>query len=103
MKSYFYLQAKLTAKYLPFVLAVTLLLALGMGFVLSGVLSVIENDGSRKTHTVGITGDTDDEYLKWGIAALDSINEERFSVRIVEMEQTQAHTALQLDRYLPML
>jgi len=95
MKKYFYLQAKLTARYLPFVLAVSLALALGMGIVMTGVMSFFENDGSRKDFAVAVTGDTDNLYLQWGISALQTIQEENFSVQIMEMERSQAHMALE--------
>jgi len=79
MKKYFYLQAKLTARYLPFVLAVSLALALGMGIVMTGVMSFFENDGSRKDFAVAVTGDTDNLYLQnvGQILGADLTDEER--------------------------
>lgn len=95
MKKYFCLQAKLTARLLPFVLAVALVLLAGMGTVLSGAMAYLEEDGSRAEFTVAVVGDTKNEYLQWGLAVLQTINADRFSIQIIELEQALAHSALE--------
>lgn len=93
MKKYFYLQLKLAGKLLPAVLAVTLALLLGLGVILSGLLSVLQSSGTP--FTVALSGDTDNEYMQWGLAAIQPSGDSLFSINIVEMPQQQAHSALE--------
>lgn len=95
MKKYFYLQLKLSARLLPFVLGVALALLLGIGLILSGLLADFRNSEEGKELTVALTGDTDNTYLQWGIAALQMGEDSPFSVSVVEMPQRKAHAALE--------
>jgi len=95
MKKYFCLQLKLAARLLPAVLAVTLALLVGLGIILGGLLASFSSSEEAKRFTVALSGDTEDEYLRWGLAAVQSIDEERFSLEIVEMDQDEAHAALE--------
>lgn len=95
MKKYFYLQLKLAGKLLPFVLAVTLLLSLGLGLILSGLLTVLESSDSSRPFTVALSGDTDNDYMQWGLAAIQPSEGGQFSINVVEMPQDKAHSALE--------
>lgn len=86
---------KLAAKQFPFVLTVTVVLLVGMSILLSGVLSVLYDDNTTKQYTVGITGDTDNAYMQWGLAALQSLDEDRFSIAVAEMTEDEARRALE--------
>lgn len=79
----------------PFVLTVTLVLLLGMGIIFSGLMSYFYSSDTQKRFTIGISGDTDDTYIHWGLAALQSMDEDRFSVEFAEMSQLQAQKALE--------
>ena len=95
MKKYFYLQTKLAARLFPAVLGVTLALLAGLGIILAGFLSTFQDSDANKRFTIAITGDTADDYLRWGLAAVQTIDEERFSLDIVEMTEETAHSALE--------
>lgn len=94
MKKYFYLQLKRVAKIFPFVLAVTVALLVGLAAVLYGVLDMFDNSEDNKRFTIAVAGDTDNEYMSWGIAAMQTFDETRFSVDFVEMTEAKAQTAL---------
>lgn len=95
MRKYFYLQLKLSAKLLPFVLGVALALMLGLGLILSGLLANFRSSEESKAFSVALCGDTDNTYLQWGLAALQMADESQFSVSVVEMPREQAHAALE--------
>ena len=95
MKKYFYLQVKLAARLFPAVLAVTIALLVGLGIILAGLLSTFRSNEDSKHFTVALAGDTEDDYLRWGLAAVQSIDAERFSLELVTMAQEDAHTALE--------
>lgn len=86
---------KLAAKQFLFVLAVTVVLLVGVGIVLSGVLSMLYGENTTKQFKVALAGDTDDPYMQWALVALQSVDEERFSVAIVEMPEAEAQAALE--------
>lgn len=94
MKKYFYLQVKRVAKILPLVLAVAVALLVGLAAVLSGVLTMLDNSEDQKHFAIAVTGDTDNDYINWGITAMQSFDETRFSVDFVEMTESEAKKAL---------
>lgn len=95
MKKYFCLQLKLVARLLPFVLAVTLALLLGLSLILSGFFASFRSSEESKEFVVALSGDTDNTYLQWGLAALQMADASQFSISVVEMPQQQAHAALE--------
>lgn len=95
MKKYFYLQLKLAGRILPVVLGVTLALLLGLGILVSGLLATFRSNEESREFTVALAGDTDNEYMQWGLAALQLADEDTFCVSVVEMSREQAHTALE--------
>ena len=94
MKKYFYLQLKRAAKIFPFVLAVTLALLIGLAAVFSGLLSTLADSENNKRFSIAITGDTDNEYLGWGMTAMKTLDETRFSIDFIEMTENAAQKAL---------
>ncbi len=84
MKKYFFLQCKRVSKVLPSVMAVTLLLVIGLGALLMGMINSHLNSEENKTINIAITGDLDNEYLKWGIAAVKNFDQSRFSITFLE-------------------
>lgn len=94
MKKYFYLQLKRVGKIFPFILAVTVALLIGLSVILYGVLDTFNRREDNKQFAIAVTGDTDNSYMKWGIAAMQALDETRFSIRFVKMDEADAKTAL---------
>lgn len=94
MKSYFYLQLKRVVRFLPFVLTVTAVLLSGLVLILYGALTMFANREDNLRFQVGVAGDTDSEYIRWSIAAMQTFDETRFSIDFVEMTEEQAENAL---------
>jgi len=94
MKRYLFLQLKRAAKIFPFALSVSVVLLIGLITVLYGILSVFEGRDENKRFTIALTGDTDNEYMQWGIAAMQTFDETRFSVDFAEMSEEKAAEAL---------
>lgn len=91
---YFKLQLKRTFKFFPFVLAVTLVLLVGASVVLAGFVEKLNSSEDKKPFQIAITGDTDDQYIRWGMAALKTLDETRFSIEIVLLDQKNAEKKL---------
>jgi len=72
-----------------------LALVLGLGLILSGLLANFRSSEKSKEFVVALSGDTDNTYLQWGLAALRLADDAQFSVSAVEMPQAQAHAALE--------
>ncbi len=95
MKNYFCLQLKRVAKIFPFVLAVTVALLIGISAVLYGVLDMFYGSEDNKRFTIAVSGDTDNEYINWGMAAMRTFDETRFSIEFAKMTEEKAKKALQ--------
>lgn len=94
MKSYLLLQLKRVLKFLPLVIAVTLCLLLGLSVFISGMVSVLTDSEDKKPLYIGVTGDTDNEYMQIGITAVKSFDNTRYSVVFEEMSESDAEKAL---------
>ena len=94
MKKYFYLQIKRVIKIFPHILAVAIAMLVGLTAILFGVLTMFDNREDNKHYTVAIAGDTDNDYISWGIAALQMADETGFSIDFVEMTESEAHKEL---------
>ena len=95
MKRYLYLQFKRASKIFPSVLAVAIALLIGLSLVLFGVLNNFNNRDENKRYSIAITGDIDSEYVSWGISALQSFDDTKFTIDFVEMTEPEAHSALE--------
>lgn len=94
MNMYFYLQLKRVAKLLPFVTVLTFVLLAGFWSILQGVFMSLSESETNKRYTIAVTGDTDNEYLKMGMTAMQAFDESRFAVDFAEMSESDAKTAL---------
>lgn len=94
MRKYFYLQLKRNFKILPFILAVTAAMLVGVFIVVSGVATMTQNSEDKQRFKVAITGDTDDPYTQLGMSVLQNFDDTRFSMEIVEMTTADAEDAL---------
>ncbi len=95
MKKYLFLQIKRMLKFLPFVLIVTLVLMIGLSAALTGIIGIFSNKEEKQSVNIAVAGDTDNEYLKWGLSALQNLDETRFSINLLNMEEEDARKALQ--------
>lgn len=95
MKKYLFLQIKRALKFLPFVLAVTLVLLIGLSAALTGLVAMFTNREDNLPINIAITGDTDNEYMKWGLSALQTLDETRFSINILSMTEEEAVSAME--------
>lgn len=94
MKKFLYLQLKRIFKFLPFVLAVVLCLLIGLSAFLTGITSHFTESESKKPITIGLTGDTDDDYLQLGMTALKTLDDTRFTIKLEDMTEEQARARL---------
>ena len=91
---YFELQLKRTLKFFPFVLGVTLVLIVSVAVILSSFLKNFNESEDNKPFQIALTGDTQDQYIRWGAAALKNLDETRFSIDIVILEEEEAKKKL---------
>lgn len=94
MSRYFKVQIKRLKRLFPFILAVTVILFSGLMMVFSGIVQIFDENEDNKIFQIGIAGDTDNDYFKFGIIALETFDSSRFSIKIVEMEEAEAEKAL---------
>lgn len=92
--SYLGLQWKRASRFLPFVFIVSLLLLLGIGLLLNTLLWSDHDKEENQKLTVGITGNTEDEYVKMGIAAVSDFDASRFSIDFLELDLETAQAML---------
>lgn len=95
MIKYFYLQQKRAMKVFPLFLAIALILLLGVGLIFMGLMQIFNNGEDDQRFKIGLAGDTDNSYIQWGVAAMQTFDESRFSMEFVEMTETEAESALQ--------
>lgn len=94
MKKYLYLQLKRAAKFFPFVLAVTLVLLFGTLVIFNSLVLTDQNKEENTMAILGISGDTDDSFLKMGLGALQAFDDTKYSIEIRNLEEDEAAAAL---------
>lgn len=94
MNKYLFLQFKRILKFFPFVLVVTLVLFLGLALVFGGIMSKNSDREENKVFNIALTGDLDNKYLTQMLSAFKKIDDTRFSMQFVEMDEQSAHKAL---------
>lgn len=92
--TYFLLQLKRAARTFPFVLTISLLICLGLGLVLGTLVETDNAAEDKQKLSIGIVGDTSDEYLSLGIAAVKSFDSSRLSVNFLELSEAEAKAML---------
>lgn len=100
MTRYGWLQTKRVMRVLPYVLLVTVVLAVCLALLLSGMLRTVNESEERQRFEIGIVGDTDNIYIDLGKSALESLDSTRFSVEMTIMTETQAQQAIQKGELL---
>ncbi|MBE6737779.1 MAG: ABC transporter permease [Ruminococcaceae bacterium] len=94
MKRFLFLQLKRMLRFMPLVIAVTLCLLLGLSVFISGIVSYFDDSEEKKPLYIGVTGDTENEYMQIGIAAVKSLDDTRFSIVFEEMSESDAEKAI---------
>lgn len=93
--TYFLLQLKRCARFLPFVLIISLLLCAGLGMLLRALFQTNGNSEENQKITIGVVGDTNSSYLNFGLEAIKTFDTSRFSINIEEMSERAAERALE--------
>lgn len=95
MKKQLYLQMKRGAKLFPFLLAITVLLVFGLTLALRGLMVNNSQKTENLKFNIGVAGDIHDPLLQMGLGAFKVFDETRFSLEMVQMEENEAHSALE--------
>lgn len=86
-------------KAFPAILVQTLFLSAGIVFLLYGLIQADAQDSDKQRIRLGIVGDTRDEYLGFGITALENLDSSRYTLELVSFEEEeQAKEALGADQ-----
>lgn len=96
MGKYFVLQLKRVARFLPLALCVMALLFGCMGVVYQVLVAGQEGEAQAEAAKikVGMVGTAHDQYLQWGLAAMQ-FDSSALSVEMVQMEEKDAVSALE--------
>jgi len=95
MKNYFYLQLKRVSKVLPFVIVLTVALLITLTAILGGMFENFFSSEKNQKYTVAVAGDTDNNYFKLGLSAMQSFDETKFSIEFKEMSEKKAQKAME--------
>ncbi len=94
MKNYFCLQLKKVIGHTPAVLCVSVLLLVCMAVGAIGAVKILLGSEEYSLFRVGLCGDTDGEYIELGLSAVKTIDDTRFSMEFVTLDESDARTAL---------
>ncbi len=61
--------------------------------ILSGIINIFTSQENNR-FKIAITGDTNNPYLEWGMVAMSTIDESRFSMEFIEMTEEDAEKSL---------
>ena len=78
----------------PYVLAITLILFGGLAVIFLGFLQYQSGREENTKFKVGIVGEADDRYMDFGLDALKTFDETRFSMELEKLEEDEAQKAL---------
>lgn len=95
MGSYFLLQCKRIARYLPGAFLAMLVLLGGLLTVFSVVVQQDTQSPDNQKFQVGLVGTAGDTMVQMGLAALKSFDSTQLSMEIVEMTEPEARAALE--------
>ncbi len=90
MKKYFLLQLKRLVKTVPMALCVATVLFGALSIVMDGLLRMDGEQSENKKFRIGVCGTASDNLLNFGISALQTFDETRFSMQLVQMEEQEA-------------
>lgn len=90
---YYRLQCKRLLRLVPVAAVLMLVLALSLTVLLKAFVSANRQDNTTKVH-IAICGDTQDNLIQMGYSALQTMDESRFALEILEMTEEEASRAL---------
>ncbi len=94
MGKYFLMQLKRTGRLLPRVLCVLLVLLAALAVVRSALLAMEDDKAENKKLQIGMCGTLDDPMLELGVTVLQSVDDSRYSLEMVELTEPEARAAL---------
>lgn len=92
--AYFHLQLKRSARFFIFVFIISLLICLTLGCILNTLIHLDTSSEKNRKLSIGIVGDSSDEYLGFGISAIQSMDSSRYTVTLLELEEEEARKKL---------
>ena len=94
MSKYFALQLKRVLRYLPAVLIVIAILLGGLFTVPKLLAQHAANSTDNQKVAVALCGDIQDDFLQMALSAISTMDSSRYTLDILQMEETQAEKAL---------
>lgn len=94
MKTYFYLQCKRVLRFLPFVAAISVTLFLGLAIILNNAIFLDSTSEEKQLFKIGIVGNPEDTYLNLGMAAVETFDSSRFTIKFEQLTEENAQNAL---------
>lgn len=89
------LQIKREMKIFPFVLAVTLALFIGLVVILTGIVKHLSSGEENQRFKIALSGNIDEQpYINTGLTILRTLDDTRYTMEIVQMEENEAQKAL---------
>lgn len=93
MGAYFYAQWKRVLRLLPLQLGISLAVCVCVG-ISAAALVARGAGGGQDRYQIGVVGDVSDSYLGFGFAALQTMDDSRLMIELVEMSEQEAEAAL---------
>jgi len=92
--TYAYLQLKRTAKHLPFVLVITLILCLSLSIAIHALVATDSGKEENQKLKIGVVGEFADSYFEFGVSALQALDSSRFAIDILQLSEQEARQML---------
>lgn len=93
MTRFFLAQLKRVCRLLPLQAAVSLAVCFCAGILAAMLVAQGAGEGQQR-YRIGLVGDVSGSYLGFGIAALQTMDDSRLMIELVEMSETEAEAAL---------
>lgn len=93
LAGFFLAQWKRVYRLLPLQVGVSLAICACVGIPAAALVAQRAADGQER-YRIGLVGDVSDSYLGFGIAALQTIDDSRLMIELIEMTETEADEAL---------
>lgn len=96
MARFFLAQLKRVCRLLPLQMGVSLVICSCVGIPAAMLIAQAAGEGQQR-YRIGLVGDVSGSYLGFGIAALQTMDDSRLMIELVEMSETEAEAALSRD------
>ncbi len=98
MKKYFGLQLKRAVKILPYVFLILLVTLLSLLIIATGLAQKDATSEENTRFKIAITGDTSGQYVQLGLTALQTFDDSRFSIEIIELTEDEARRQIKAGK-----